>query len=501
MGAMNKVSKNLLFGLGGQLMMLAMSIILPRFILVSFGSAVNGVTSTITQIFTYISLLESGIGNASKNCLYKNIAEKDQAGICTTVSATKKYFHKITPIYVLCVVIFMFLFPLVTNSEVPNQTVRLIILIQGISGVINFQCTNTHVQLLIADGRNYIPSNLNLMAKTISTVFQVVLITIGFDIISVQLSLLIATITKAIIINIYVKREYSWLRADDTADIKRLKQRNAFVIHEVSSVLFQGTDVFLISLFCSLKEASVYTIYSLVYAAVGTLIGIAFRSVDFQLGTEFHRDRKKYLQLHDAYVTLLSCMVFATISAVYIVILPFVRLYTAGVTDIDYIVPLLPVLFSIIQLLSTSRVVCSNLINISGEAKNTISRSLLESAINIVASVIFVNLWGIPGVLLGTIAALLYRTNDIILYANIKVLKRKPWHAYRTLLMNGGLFTIVLIFARFYPLDIQNYLQFFAYGSLALLYMCIFFGSINLLTNRTLRNGLSKLIRTLVHKV
>ena len=75
---MNKIIKNLLYGFGGELLLLPMSIILPRIILLSFGSEVNGLTSTITQIFTYIALLEAGIGNASRNCLYQNIAGDDR---------------------------------------------------------------------------------------------------------------------------------------------------------------------------------------------------------------------------------------------------------------------------------------------------------------------------------------------------------------------------------------------------------------------------------------
>ena len=56
---MKKVTKNLIWGFGGQLLTLAMNFILPRLILISYGSEINGLTSTITQIFTYIALLET----------------------------------------------------------------------------------------------------------------------------------------------------------------------------------------------------------------------------------------------------------------------------------------------------------------------------------------------------------------------------------------------------------------------------------------------------------
>lgn len=498
---MKKIIKNLIYGFGGQLLTLAMSIILPRIILISFGSEVNGITATITQIFTYIALLEAGIGNTSQNCLYKNIAEKDRAGISTTVSATSKYFRRIVPVYALCVIVFAVAYPMAVKTDVPSGTIRLIILLQGLSGVINFHFTNTYTQLLAADGRNYVSSNLALMVKTVSTTLQILLITLGFDIVSVQLSLLVAYVIKAIIINAYVKKKYPWLAYDKKADTRILVQRGAFVVHEVSMVIFQSTDVFLISVFCSIKEASVYSIYNMVFVALSSITTILFKGIDFNLGAEYHRDLENYKIMHDRYEALFNCFVFALISAVLVVILPFVRLYTAGVTDVNYIVPIMPVLFALIQLLSASRSVASKLITISGHAKNTIPNTIAETIINIVASVLLVNFLGMPGVLLGTIAALLYRTNDIILYANLKILKRKPWQVYKTLLLNLALFAAVVGLTFAFPLEITNYWQFFLYGMAALIAMFVLFFGIGFALDKNLRSGFVSVCKKIIKKI
>lgn len=75
-------------------------------------------------------------------------------------------------------------------------------------------------------------------------------------------------------------------------------------------------------------------------------------------------------------------------------------------------------------------------------------RSILESTINIVASLACVFKFGIYGVLLGTIAALLYRTNDMIIYANKKILHRSPWKTYRRWLVNLALFIMVTMLSK-----------------------------------------------------
>jgi O-antigen/teichoic acid export membrane protein len=485
---MKKILKNLVAGFGSQLLIMAMSVILPRFILISFGSEMNGAATTITQIFSYIALLEAGIGAASLNRLYKDFAAADKGEISQTVSATQRYFSRIIPVYVACIIAFGVACPFFANTDVSAATIRQIILIQGISGVVNFYFSNTYSLLLLADGRNYVSSALSVLVKVISTTAQILLILAGFNIVSVQLSLLAAYIVKACILNFYVKRKYPWLQKHPQADLKRLAQRGSFVIHEISYAVFNGTDIFLISVFCSMKEASVYSIYNMVFVAVGTISAVLFNSIDFKLGTQYHNDREGYVKLHDTYEVLTSCFVFAVLSAVMMVILPFVRLYTSGVTDINYVQPVLPVLFAMVQLLSSSRLVSQKLITISGRATATLPNSVAETVINIVASVVLVNVMGMPGVLLGTVIALLYRTNDMIIYANVKILNRCPLNAYKTLLINGALFALMVLGASRFPLQATNYFQFFICGVLSLAATTAVYFGVHLVVNRNFRN-------------
>ncbi len=498
---MNKVFKNLFVGFATQLIIMALSLILPRLIITSFGSEVNGITSTITQIFGYIALLEAGIGNAAVNLLYKNLSENNKKDISTTVSATRKYFNRCLPIYAICVLIFAIIYPLFVTTEIPSQTVRLIIIIQGVSGIVNFCFTNTYSQLLVADGRNYVLSNLNLVVKVISVFLQILLIGIGCDIISVQLAILIAYLVKAVAINIYTRKKYPWLKYERNANLKILKQRGAFVVHEISSLVFQGTDVFLISLFCSLKEASVYTVYNMVYTSLSAIFTIALKGVDFKLGVEYHRNREEYVKLHDFVEVVISCFVFVVISAVYLVLIPFIKLYTAGVTDINYIIPALPLFFSLIPLLSYTRMVSAKLITIAGKAPNTVPNTIIEATINLVMSIVFVNIFGMIGVLMGTIAALLYRVNDVILYANIKILKRAPWKIYKVLLLNLLVFAFIVFVEKIFPFNINNYFEFFVYACVALMICFVVYFGIHFVINKTFRKNMLNLSKSITKKI
>ena len=119
----NNLKKNVILSFGGQFVIIVLGIIIPRIMIDNYGSDVNGLLSTVTQIFTYMSLLEAGIGQATRNALYKPIIENDRQGISCVASTSRRYFHKITVLYGAGVVILSAIAPLVLKTKVDYVTV------------------------------------------------------------------------------------------------------------------------------------------------------------------------------------------------------------------------------------------------------------------------------------------------------------------------------------------------------------------------------------------
>lgn len=53
-----------------QIIIMFSGFLVPRFMLVSYGSELNGLVSSITQFITYFSLVEAGIAAAAVYSLY-----------------------------------------------------------------------------------------------------------------------------------------------------------------------------------------------------------------------------------------------------------------------------------------------------------------------------------------------------------------------------------------------------------------------------------------------
>ena len=72
---------NTIFSLICDFVAIICSFILPKLILSRFGSAYNGLTTSISQFLTCAVLLRSGIGGATKAALYKPLAENNKKEI------------------------------------------------------------------------------------------------------------------------------------------------------------------------------------------------------------------------------------------------------------------------------------------------------------------------------------------------------------------------------------------------------------------------------------
>ena len=79
-------------------------------------------------------------------------------------------------------------------------------------------------------------------------------------------------------------------------------------------------------------------------------------------------------------------------------------------------------------------------------------QSIIEASINVIVSIVLVHYMGIYGVLVGTLVALLYRTNEAIFYGNRKLLNRYPWRTYLVSLLNIIVFIVSqLLFRNIFP--------------------------------------------------
>ena len=97
---------NIIFGIIGQLLTVVFAIIVPKVIIIGYGSSVNGLLSTINQLFVYLSLFEAGVGTATLQALYKPLTENNRGEINSILAATHKYYIRTSKLYFAALTLF-----------------------------------------------------------------------------------------------------------------------------------------------------------------------------------------------------------------------------------------------------------------------------------------------------------------------------------------------------------------------------------------------------------
>lgn len=472
----SRLFKNVATGFGGQLIAIILGIIVPRIFISNYGSDVNGLISTITQIFTYLALLEAGIGQAAQNALYKPVKEHNRNEISQICSSASSYFRKLTVYYGIGVILLSVLLPFVLKTNVDSITIFLVVVLEGLSGVFSFYFIQTPSILLAVDGKSYVNNEITLLNKILGYVAKIVMASLNIGIVYVQLAYFLITAAKVIFYRIYFKKLYGWVQLKRSGKAIKLPDRNSYIITEICWTVFSSTDMIVLSTFVGTQLSSVYGVYNLIFSNINVLLNAVYNSSKYILGQTYHESIEKYEVMHDAFTTLFLGAMTVLMAVCYVLATPFISLYTRGISDVNYIYPSLPLLFCLVQILSWSRYVGGNLTGIASFAKQTSYISLIEAITNVVFSVVLVRKYGIIGVLFATVIALPLKVVWCIYISDKKVMHRSYKKTFSILGINYLFFGGVVLVSQYFSPTITSYGQFILWG----LILCLIFGVIGL---------------------
>lgn len=478
---MNKVVKNLLASFAGQIVTVILGLIIPRLILTSFGSDINGLLNSTSQLFAYIALLEAGVGTATLQALYSPVSRNEYDKINAILAATNHFYKRTGTIYFFCVLILAIGYPLIVKTEISTPTIVLVILLQGMSGVLNYFFQGKFRILLQAEGKNYILTNLFTIVQILVGFGKVVVIALGFNVVAVQTVYFIINVGQMAFIVGYIRKKYQWLNLAVKPNFESISQKYDVLINQISSLVFNNTDTLLLTLFCNLKTVSVYSVYLMLCNMINTVIDNISSSVTFKFGFLYSNNLEMFKRIQKIFERYYLGLVFWLYSIVFIFLIPFLTLYTRGVTDVDYLDSRLPLLFVLMQLLSYSKRPFNQVVNMAQKFKETKWRSVVEAIINLAVSIVAVHRFGIYGVLIGSIVALSYRLIDLIIYSN-RILELSFLGSMVNIGVDFFLFLVIVVLGSICIGEFSGYLPlFFAAAFMTFLSGVIFIGMNSLL--------------------
>lgn len=408
--------RNILMSTGAIFVSIVIGLVVPRYILSYYGSEVNGLVSSINQFLNYITILESGVGAVVVTCLYKPLAENDYKKINQIISKSRRFFLGIVGVYLVYVVVLAILYPLVTETSFKHVYVSMMVLVLGITLFVQYCFTINYSLILQAAQRYYVASFTSMLLQIINAIVSVVLIVLHADILWVKLVSSLIFVLNPVILSIYVRKIIPGLSFNEKSDFV-IPQKRDTLVHNLTYVIHNNTDIVMITLFLGVRMVSIYSVYNMVISSLRRLLESFSSGTQSAFGDMIARDQfenlKKSFYRFECLVQIITTIVF-TVTAVMLV--PFVLLYTKGVTDISYNVPLFSYVMVLAEAIYIFRLPYHTLVKASASFKDTRNSAIIEAGLNIFITIILINIIGLPGAAFGTLFAMLYRTVYYIIY-------------------------------------------------------------------------------------
>lgn len=442
-----------------QLTTIICGFILPRLILNDFGSHVNGLVNSITQFLHIIAFLELGVGAVVQSSLYKPLANKDVDQTSRIIRSAGKFFTKIAMILLVYIVVLVMFYPRIVNEDFGYVYTATLIITIGISSFAQYYFGVVDRLLLSADQRGYIQYSAQTITLILNTVACVLLIKFGASIHLVKLTTSIIYLIRPMVLRIYVNRSYGLDRKIQYTG-EPIKQKWNGIAQHVAAVVLDQTDIIVLTTFSTLTNVSIYSVYHLVIYGVKNLFLSLTNGCQSLIGEMFAKEETDELNsffrwtewlLHTGTVLVFGCTC--------VLVVPFVSVYTKGVTDTDYIVPLFAILITVAHAGHCLRLPYNIVILAAGHYKQTQRNYIIAAFMNIVISILTVRAWGLIGVAIGTLCAMLYQTVWMATYDSRNILNYSMKEFAKHVIVDAAVFIVAFLITYWIPMRDVSYLS------------------------------------------
>jgi len=309
-----------------------------------------------------------------------------------------------------------------------------------------------------------------------SLLLQTILI-LGLSLIRADILLLrllagLTILLRSVLLHAYVRRRYPYVNYKATPDKAPLARRWDALYQQLTVTLHQGMGIILTTIILrDALQVSVYSTYHLVTIGLWGILKMVSTGLYASFGDLLARGAMdSFRRAYREYEFLFLSVITVLYSASMVLIVPFVQLYTRGIPDVNYVIPVLGVLLTLEGLTDQIKAPLDLMVTASGKFRETRHHNTLQVSLGFALGLGLGIAFGLPGIALGIILSNLARVG-IQLWFVPKAITGLP--ARQTLLrMVRLVLTGAVICAPFliWPLHPNRFVLWFVYAALFAVY-------------------------------
>lgn len=403
--------KNTFFGILKTVMQLVLKFIVRTIFIKILGEELLGLDSLFASILQVLSLAELGFGTVIIYSMYKPVSENDYNKIGGLLSLYRK-IYLIVGLCVLAVGLILtpFLPYLIEGTPPKDVNIYVVFIIFLINSSVGYFLSYKR-SLLYANQRNDIESKVALFSITALYSLQIVLLLLFRSYYAYIIMLPVFALLENIIITVLANKMYPNIKCNNSLSKSEKKEiaKNVGVMvgHKVGTVVVGTTDNVLISLFLGLSVLGIYNSYYLLVFSIISFLNVFINGMTASVGNSVvlesvEKNYETYKNISFIFFWLVSFCGICLFS----LLNPFVEIWLGTQYLLDTLtVMVICTKFVILRTCSVFEIYLST----TGLVfKHKLKfKPYFEAGVNLVASLILVQFWGLIGILIGTILSTL----------------------------------------------------------------------------------------------
>ena len=407
-GRLQKSAKNASFTMFASLAAILIGLIAQKLFIQILGLEYAGLNGLFSNVITMLAIADLGIGEAVVFNLYRPLKENDRETIRSLMNFYRKAFSLVALVIAVIGVCIIPLLPYIaetTQADVNSTAIYLIFLADA---VLSYLMSYKRA-ILYADQKNFYISIIHMLYLLGMNAAQLLTLYFTHDYYAYLISKLIFRVLENAAITYTADRLYPFLKEAGPKplaegirkDIK--KKTGALFFHKIGSFVVNGTDSILLSAFFGLTTAGLYSNYYIVTDALTKVFNPALSALTPSVGNMLICESKDHIFLTFRRVRFLNFWIAAwSATSLFVLIQPFISLWygpeyllssgTAAMLSLQFF-----------QLLMRSSY--NSFQDAAGIFYENRFVPLIESLLNIAASVILLKYLGVAGIFAGTVVS------------------------------------------------------------------------------------------------
>lgn len=400
-----------------------LSLLMTRVVLRHLGSDYNGLNGTITQFLSVLMLFESGFTLAALVKLYDPFGAQNDYEVNRILSKAQKTLRRIG----ICMLLFGGIgggiYALFIRTAIDYFIVVLLFFVSIASTAFNFGYVYKFRLLLQVSQHEYLSYIVNIVQYLFQYCGMMLIVYFSKSIVLARGYYLLTNILAGFAIGRIVRKRFPRARFDLDCSGVEITGTKDLLISKFVGILYQSLALFYMSVFVGTLQASVYVVYNSIVSIINSFLNIATSAPQNALGQIINTEKQKLKYTMKEYEGTVMFMSVLLLSTTLALIVPFVRFYTMGVTDVAYIQPVLAIILVVISATQIIHIPSGRCIELSGSFKIVRNIQLVTFVALTVFSAIGIYIYDLIGLLLAQLITNLVLAGMEIGYAHIKIVE------------------------------------------------------------------------------